>query len=89
LIENLTVSELIKNIGTLAVMFGFIIYLAKIYSQIKLTQEQMSNNDRLTRANLKATKVMLDHFIEDKVGNGEFRDARKDIDEALIERRVS
>jgi hypothetical protein len=85
----MTLGELVKNIGTLAVIGGVIIYLAKIYAQIKLTQEQMSNNDKLTRANLKATKVMLDHFIEDKIGNGEFRDARKDIDEALIERRVS
>ena len=34
---------------------------------------------------LQATKVMLDHFIEDKVGNGEFRKAREEIDEVLIE----
>lgn len=48
------------------------------------TNKKIENNDILTKTNLKATKVMLDHFIEDKVGNGEFKQARKEIDEVLI-----
>ena len=43
------------------------------------------NSEKLAKVNIKATKVMLDHFIEDKIGNGEFKQARKEIDEVLIE----
>lgn len=44
----------------------------------------IKKNDGLTRVNLKATKVMLDHFIEKGVGNGEFKETRQEIDEVLI-----
>ncbi len=31
--------------------------------------------------------MMLDHFIEDKIGNGEFKQARQEIDDILLERK--
>lgn len=75
--ENITVGEIAAFLGILLPILGVLWFMFKIYQKIE-------NNDVLTRANLKATKVMLDHFIEDKIGNGEFKAARDEIDNALI-----
>lgn len=77
--ENITLGQMAAFIGIVTPILGVLWFLFKIYRKIE-------TNDKLTRANLKATKVMLDHFIEDKIGNGEFRKAREEIDEALIEK---
>ena len=76
--ENITIGQIGGFIGIVTPILGVLWFLFKIYRKIEA-------NDKITRANLKATKVMLDHFIEDKVGNGEFRKAREEIDEVLIE----
>jgi hypothetical protein len=76
-LENITVGEIAAFLGILLPILGVLWFMFKIYQKIE-------NNDVLTRANLKATKVMLDHFIEDKIGNGEFKAARDEIDNALI-----
>lgn len=76
--ENITIGQIGAFIGIITPILGVLWFLFKIYRKIEA-------NDKITRANLKATKVMLDHFIEDKVGNGEFRKAREEIDEVLIE----
>lgn len=76
--ENITIGQIGAFIGIVTPILGVLWFLFKIYRKIEA-------NDKITRANLKATKVMLDHFIEDKVGNGEFRKAREEIDEVLIE----
>lgn len=75
--DNLTIGEIGKAIALITPIVGIFFFLFKIYNKI-------DSNDKLTRVSLKATKVMLDHFIEDKIGNGEFRQARKEIDDALI-----
>lgn len=77
--QNITLSQIGGFIGIVTPILGVLWFLFKIYRKIE-------TNDKLTRANLKATKVMLDHFIEDKIGNGEFRKAREEIDEVLIEK---
>ena len=82
--ESITIGQIVGAISTLGILGGFLIFLAKIYSKVIETNSKIENNDLLTKTNLKATKVMLDHFIEDKVGNGEFKQARKEIDEVLI-----
>lgn len=74
---NLTIGDIGTFLGIVLPILGVLFFLFKIYQKIE-------NNDTLTRANLKATKVMLDHFIEDKIGNGEFKAARDEIDNALI-----
>lgn len=76
--ENITIGQIGAFIAILTPILGVLWFLFKIYRKIEA-------NDKITRANLKATKVMLDHFIEDKIGNGEFRKAREEIDEVLIE----
>lgn len=77
--QNVTLGQIGAFVGIVTPILGVLWFLFKIYRKIE-------TNDKLTRANLKATKVMLDHFIEDKIGNGEFRKAREEIDEALIEK---
>lgn len=74
---SFTIGEIAGFLGIVTPILGVLWFLFKIYQKIE-------NNDALTRANLKATKVMLDHFIEDKIGNGEFKAARDEIDDALI-----
>lgn len=74
---NLTIGDIGTFIGIVLPILGVLFFLFKIYQKIE-------TNDALTRANLKATKVMLDHFIEDKIGNGEFKAARDEIDNALL-----
>lgn len=74
---SFTIGEIAGFLGIVTPILGVLWFLFKIYQKIE-------NNDALTRANLKATKVMLDHFIEDKIGNGEFKAAREEIDNALI-----
>lgn len=80
--ENITIGQIGSLLAIVTPILGVLWFLFKIYSKIEV-------NDKLTRANLKATKVMLDHFIEDKIGNGEFKQAREEIDTVLIERKVS
>ena len=80
--ENITIGQIGSLLDIVTPILGVLWFLFKIYSKIEV-------NDKLTRANLKATKVMLDHFIEDKIGNGEFKQAREEIDTVLIERKVS
>lgn len=75
--ENITLGQIAAFCGVITPILGVFWFLFKIYQKIEA-------NDRLTRANLKATKVMLDQFIENKIGNGEFKSARQEIDEALI-----
>ena len=75
--ENITVGQIAGAIAIITPIAGIFFFLFKIYMKI-------DNNDKLTRVSLKATKVMLDHFIEDKIGIGEFRQARKEIDDVLI-----
>lgn len=77
--QNVTLGQIGAFVGIVTPILGVLWFLFKIYRKIE-------TNDKLTRANLKATKVMLDHFIEDKIGNGEFRKAREEIDEVLIEK---
>ena len=77
--ENITLGQVASALGIIGTIIGVFWFLFRIYAKI-------DSNDKLTRVNLKATKVMLDHFIEDKVGNGEFRKARDEIDEVLIEK---
>ena len=81
--ESITIGQIIGAISTLTILGGVLVFLSKIYKKVIET-----NNNLLTKTNLKATKVMLDHFIEDKVGNGEFKQARKEIDEVLIGKKV-
>nr|DAI63193.1 MAG TPA: hypothetical protein [Caudoviricetes sp.] len=87
--ENITIGQIVIAISILSTIGGVLLYLAKIYKKVLETSQKIDSTDVLTRANLKATKVMLDHFIEDKIGNGEFKHARQEIDEVLIERKVS
>lgn len=87
--ENITIGQIMVVISILSTIGGVLIYLAKIYKKVLETNRKIDSNDVLTRTNLKATKVMLDHFIEDKIGNGEFKQARQEIDDILIERKVS
>ena len=86
--ESITIGQIVGAITILAVLGGVLMYLAKIYKKLIETNQKIENNDLLTKTNLKATKVMLDHFIEDKIGNGEFKQARKEIDEVLIGKKV-
>lgn len=87
--ENITIGQIVIAISIFSTIGGVLLYLAKIYKKVLETSQKIDSNDVLTRTNLKATKVMLDHFIEDKIGNGEFKHARQEIDEVLIERKVS
>ena len=84
MIESITIGQVVAGIITLSVLGGVLAYLGKIYKTLIVTNQKIENNDLLTKTNLKATKVMLDHFIEDKIGDGEFKQARKEIDEVLI-----
>ena len=84
--ESITIGEIVGAIAILTVLGGVLMYLAKIYKKLIETNQKIENNDLLTKTNLKATKVMLDYFIEDKVGNGEFKQARQEIDKVLIEK---
>lgn len=86
--ESITIGQIVGAIAILTVLGGVLMYLAKIYKKLIETNQKIENNDLLTKTNLKATKVMLDHFIEDKIGNGEFKQARKEIDEVLIGKKV-
>lgn len=86
--ENITVGQIIATITALSTIIGAFAFLFKIYKKVLETNQKIENNDTLTRTNLKATKVMLDHFIEDKVGNGEFKQARAEIDNVLIGKKV-
>ena len=76
--ENLTLGQIVADIAIVSTLLGVFGVLFKIYRKI-------DNSEKLAKVNIKATKVMLDHFIEDKIGNGEFKQARKEIDEVLIE----
>ena len=76
--ENLTLGQIAADIAIIGTLLGVFGVLFKIYRKI-------DNSEKLAKVNIKATKVMLDHFIEDKIGNGEFKQARKEIDEVLIE----
>lgn len=76
--ENLTLGQIAADIAIIGTLVGVFSVLFKIYRKI-------DNSEKLAKVNIKATKVMLDHFIEDKIGNGEFRKARQEIDEVLIE----
>lgn len=76
--ENLTLGQIVADIAIVSTLLGVFGMLFKIYRKI-------NNSEKLAKVNIKATKVMLDHFIEDKIGNGEFRRAREEIDEVLIE----
>lgn len=76
--ENMTLGQFATDIGIIASIVGMFWFLFVIYRKI-------NNSEKLAKVNIKATKVMLDHFIEDKIGNGEFRKAREEIDEVLIE----
>lgn len=75
--ENITVGQVAEAIAIIIPIAGIFFFLFKIYMKI-------DSDHKLTIVSLKATKVMLDHFIEDKIGNGEFRQARKEIDDVLI-----
>ena len=86
--ESITIGQIITALSILGTLGGLFAFLAKIYKKVIETNQKIENNDRLTKTNLKATKVMLNHFIEDKIGNGEFKQARKEIDEILIERKT-
>ncbi len=76
--ENLTLGQIVADIAIVSTLLGVFSMLFKIYRKI-------NNSEKLAKVNIKATKVMLDHFIEDKIGNGEFKKAREEIDEVLIE----
>lgn len=78
--SEITLGQIGGFLGLVVPILTVLWFLFKIYTKIE-------TNDKLTRANLKATKVMLDYFIEDKIGNGDFKSARKEIDEALLERK--
>lgn len=82
--ESITIGQIVGAISTLTVLGGVLVFLSKIYKKVIETNNKIENNDLLTKTNLKATKVMLDHFIEDKIGNGEFKEARREIDKVLI-----
>ena len=84
--ESITIGEIVGAIAILTVLGGVLMYLAKIYKKLIETNQKIENNDLLTKTNLKATKVMLDYFIEYNVGNGEFKQARQEIDKVLIEK---
>jgi hypothetical protein len=77
--ESVTLQQLANIFSLLptGISVGVLYFSFKIYKKIE-------RNDALTKVNLKATKVMLDQFISDKVGNGEFKAIRAEIDEALI-----
>lgn len=75
---EITLGQLAADITIISTLLGVFGLLFKINRKI-------NNSEKLAKVNIKATKVMLDHFIEDKVGNGEFRRAREEIDEVLIE----
>jgi len=77
MLGSVSIGEIAGFLGIVTPILGVLWFLFKIYQKIE-------NNDTLTRANLKATKVMLDHFIADKIGNGEFKAAREEIDNALL-----
>lgn len=74
---NVTLGQIGGFIGIITPIVGVLFFLFKIY-------QKLETNDKLTRVNLEATKVMLDQFITDKIGNGEFKQARSKIDEVLI-----
>lgn len=74
---ELTIKEISNFLAIITPIIGVFYFLFKIYHKLE-------TNDKLTRVNLKATKVMLDQFISDKVGNGEFKEARAEIDDVLI-----
>jgi hypothetical protein len=67
---NVTIKEIGVILSDWVPILTAIVFLVKIYLMIK-------GNTLLTRVNLKATKVMLDHFIEDKIGNGELSKREK------------
>lgn len=75
--ENITLGQIAGFLGIAIPILGVLWFLFKIYRKIE-------SNDELTRAGLKATKTMLDYFISDKVGNGEFKKARDEIDNVLL-----
>ena len=73
------------TLGQLAADVAIITTLLGVFSLLFKINRKINNSEKLAKVNIKATKVMLDHFIEDKIGNGEFRRAREEIDEVLIE----
>ena len=75
--ENITLGAIAGAIAIITPIVGILWCLFKIYSTIK-------KDHKITIATLKAVTVMLDHFIQDKVGNGEFKTAREEIADILI-----
>ncbi len=75
--EQITLGQLAGLIGIVLPILGVLWFLFKIYQKIEV-------NDKMTRINLKATKVMLNHFIENKIGNGDFKAVRQEIEDVLI-----
>lgn len=77
MLEHITIGQLAGLISIILPILGVLWFLFKIYQKIE-------TNDKLTRTNLKATKVMLNHFIENKIGNGDFKNIRQEIEDVLI-----
>ena len=75
--EQITLSQVAGFISIVLPILGVLWFLFKIYQKIEV-------NDKMTRINLKATNVMLNHFIENKIGNGEFKAVRKEIESVLL-----
>jgi hypothetical protein len=80
-LENLTLGQIAGGLAVGIPIITALWFLFKIYTKIL-------QNEKLTIASLKAITVMLDHFIENKIGNGEFKKAREEIDDALLYKRV-
>lgn len=80
--NNITLGQIAVSLSIIIPILTALWFLFKIYSKIL-------QNEKLTRASLGAITVMLDHFIENKVGNGEFRKARDEINDVLIGKGVN
>ena len=79
--ENVTLGQITGALVVGIPIITALWFLFKIY--IKILQ-----NEKLTIASLKAVSVMLDHFIENKIGNGEFKKVREQIDDVLFDKKV-
>lgn len=73
----MTVIELFKIIGIGIPVVGVLFSLFKIYQKIEKSEE-------LTKISLKATMIMLNHFIGKGEGNGEFKSLRDEVQNILI-----
>lgn len=81
-VSSITLGQLAIGLSIIIPILTALWFLFKIYTKIL-------QNEKLTRASLGAITVMLDHFIENKIGNGEFKKAREEINNVLLGKEVS